>query len=114
MKHLADAETEFFVLNSNPDFCEVDGAVIPFDLYRNLKPERSAYSQNVFSRGAKVLKVSSIVQGVEGNQGAGVFSGVAEEAGDVEMVEGSDLLFVNSKGAVHHGHAVLMNSKTLK
>ena len=112
MKHLADAETEFYVLNVNPDFCDVDGAVIPFDIARTLEPEKSSYSPDVFSRGAKVLKVGSIVQGVQGNQGAGVYSGVAEEAGDVEMIEGSDLLFVNGMGAVHHGHAVLMNSKS--
>lgn len=111
MKHLADAETAFFVVNVNPDFCEVDGAVIPFDLVRNLEPERSSYSKDVFSRGAKVLKVGSIVRGVEGNAGAGVFSTVSEGAGNVELLEGSDLLIVNGKPAVHHGHLALMNSK---
>ncbi len=112
MKHLADAESGFVVLNISPDFCEVDGAVIPFDLVRDLTPERASYSKDVFSRGAKVLKVGSVVQGVEGNAGAGVFSAVAEETGDVEMVEGSQMLFVNGKAAVHHGHHVLMNSKS--
>jgi hypothetical protein len=78
MKHLADAESVFVVVNINPDFCEVDGSVIPFDIARDLSPERAAYSKDVFSRGARVLKVGSVVQGVEGNAGAGVFSSVAE------------------------------------
>ena len=112
MKHLADAESGFVVLNTSPDFCEVDGTVIPFDLVRDLTPERSDYSPDVFSRGAKVLKVGSIIQGVEGNAGAGVFSTVSEESGDVETLEGSELLFINGKAAVHHGHSVRMNSKS--
>jgi uncharacterized Zn-binding protein involved in type VI secretion len=28
------------------------------------------------------------------------------------MIEGSEMLFVNGKPAVHHGHRVLMNSKS--
>jgi hypothetical protein len=110
-KHIADAENEFVVTNINPDFCRVDGEVVAFDISQVLAKEKSDYSKNVFSRGARVLKVGSIIEGVVGDAGEGVLSGVATGEGHSITIEGSDLLFVNGKKTCHHGHKVLMNVK---
>ncbi len=77
-EHIADAEPTFKVLNIDPDMCFVNGAVVPFEIYRELPPELSDYSPNVNARGCKVLHVDSIVQGVIGNAGSGVISGVSQ------------------------------------
>jgi uncharacterized Zn-binding protein involved in type VI secretion len=112
LKHIADAESEFVVVNVNPDFCEVDGCVVGFDIHQELTKERADYSPDVFSRGGKVLHVGSIVKGVQGNAGKGIESGVSQGDGDVIVEEGSKLLFVNGKAVAHHGHRVTMNVKT--
>jgi hypothetical protein len=112
LRHFADKEAKFVVVNVTPDFCRVDGSVTAFDIKQELSSERANYSPDVFSRGGKVLHVGSIIRGVVGNAGEGVGSTVSQETGDVITTEGSKLLFVNGKGACHHGHEVLMNVKT--
>jgi hypothetical protein len=110
-KHIADAEDKFVVTNINPDFCCVDGAYVAFDISQVLVKEKADYSKDVFSRGGRVLKVGSVIEGVVGNAGEGVLSGVSVQAGHSITIEGSDLLFVNGKKTCHHGHKVLMNVK---
>lgn len=80
--HIADAEAEFTIVSITPDFCVVDGQTIPFDLVRTLAPERLGYAKKVNARGVPVLTIQSVVQGVVGNMGEGILSGVAQETGD--------------------------------
>lgn len=72
LKHVADAETKFVVVNVNPDFCKVDGKVVAFDISRDVSKEKTSYAQDLFARGEKVLPVGSVVKGVEGNAGEGI------------------------------------------
>ena len=88
-RHIADAESLWRVVNITPDFCRVNGVVVPFDIYKTLPPERSDYAKKVRARGEKVLHVASIVQGVIGNMGQGVKSGVSQGAGDTMIIEGA-------------------------
>lgn len=112
LRQFADKEALFAVINVTPDFCRVDGSVTAFDIKQVLSNERANYSPNVTSRGSKVLRVGSIIRGVEGNAGEGVGSTVSQGSGDVVTTEGSKILFVNGKAACHHGHQVEMNAKT--
>jgi uncharacterized Zn-binding protein involved in type VI secretion len=111
MKHIADKESAFFVYNVNPDFCRVHGAVKGFDIVQFLSQEKTAYSPNMTSRGARVLRVGSVVEAVKGNNGKGVRSTVARGTGDTIIIEGSDRLFVNGFPVCHDGHEVDMNVK---
>lgn len=109
-KHIADAEPTFKVLNIDPDMCFVNGAVVPFEIYRELPPELSDYSQNVHARGCKVLHVDSIVQGVIGNAGSGVISGVSQGAGNNIVLKGAQSVRVNGKLCARHNDLVGMNA----
>jgi hypothetical protein len=111
VKHIADAESEFKVVNITPDFCRVDGCVVPFDIKQDLSEERTEYAKDFFARGKRVLRLGSVVRGVEGNAGEGVISGVSQDDGDCVTAEGSDRLFVNGLPVCHHGHRVHMNVK---
>jgi hypothetical protein len=110
-RHIADAEAGFVVVNVNPDFCEVDGDVVPFDIYQMLSSENADYSPDVFARGAKVLKEGSVVRSVIGNAGAGILSGVSQGAGHSIMIEGTDHFTVNGKRVCRHDDHCLMNVK---
>ena len=108
-KHIADAEVQFMVVNVAPDFCIVGDQVVPFDIVSILPPERAAYSDTVFARHEKVLMVGSIVQGVSGNAGKGIRSGVSLGAGNVKVVAGSQTVFVESRAVARHGDLCEMN-----
>ena len=58
-KHIADAESDWRVCNISPDMCIVNGQVVPFEIYRELTPEKSNYASSVHARGCKVLHVDS-------------------------------------------------------
>lgn len=107
--HIADAEAQFMVINVAPDFCIVGDQVVPFDIVSILPPEKAAYSHTVFARDEKVLMVGSIVQGVRGNAGRGVRSGVSLGAGNVKVVAGSPTVFVESRAVARHGDLCEMN-----
>lgn len=111
MKHIVDAEAEFVVTNVNPNFCRVDGKVIPFEISQNLSEEKTEYSPSLLSRGEKVLYVGSVTKGVVGNAGEGVLSGVSQDDGHSIAIEGSERLFVHGKAVCHDGHQALMNVK---
>ncbi|MGJ7553605.1 PAAR-like domain-containing protein [Variovorax sp. RB3P1] len=108
-KHIADAEAQFMVVNVTPDFCIVGNQVIPFDIVAILPPEKAAYADSVFARGEKVLMIDSIVQGVTGNAGSGVRSGVSLGAGNVQVVSGAQTVFVESRAVARHGDLCEMN-----
>ncbi len=111
-RHIADAESTMVVLNVVPDFCDVDGKVVPFDISQKLDSEKAEYSPDTTARGEKVLHVGSVIRGVIGNAGAGVLSGVSEGSGDVVTVTGSEILFVNGKAVCRHDDEVEMNVET--
>ena len=112
LKHVADAESEFVVVNVTPDFCKVNGKVTPFDIHQKLMSEKAEYAPDFFSRGAKVLHEGSVIKAVVGNAGKGVLSGVSQGDGDSVMIEGARHLFVHGKAVSHHGHEAVMNVKT--
>jgi hypothetical protein len=112
-KHIADAESKFRVCNINPDFCKVNGKVVPFEITRELTPERAAYASTVKARGGcKVLHIDSINKGVVGNAGQGVSSGVSQGGGDTKIIEGSKSVKVEGKLCARHLDLCDMNVKT--
>lgn len=110
--HVADAESEFKVVNVTPDFCRVGDNVIPFDIYQDLVPEKSDYARKVLARGVQVLMVDSIVRGVVGNMGKGISSGVSLGSGDTVMIEGEKSVLVEGRAVVRDKHQCLMNVKS--
>ena len=111
-KHVADAESTWKVCNINPDMCIVNGQVVPFEIYRELTPEKSNYAHTVHARGCKVLKVDSIIKGVIGNMGKGVSSGVSQGGGDTKVVEGAKTVRVEGKLGARHQDLCDMNVKS--
>jgi hypothetical protein len=111
-RHIADAEAKFKVVNIAPDFCKVNGQVVPFDIYQELPPEKSSYAKQVNARGEKVLHVDSIVKGVIGNAGSGVSSGVSQGGGDTIIIEGASSVRVEGKLCARHLDLCQMNVKS--
>ena len=108
-RHIADAESAFKVVNISPDFCKVNGVVVPFDIYQVLPPEKADYARKVNARREKVLHVDSIVRGVIGNAGQGVASGVSQGSGDSIIIEGSKTVRVEGKLCARHLDLCQMN-----
>jgi hypothetical protein len=111
-RHIADAEATFLVVNITPDFCIVNGTVVPFDIHKELPPEKANYARKVKARGEKVLHVDSIVQGVIGNAGSGVSSGVSQGGGDTRIIEGAQTVHVEGQLVARHLDLCKMNVKT--
>jgi hypothetical protein len=109
--HGADAESVFVAINVTPDFCKVHKHVVPYDIWRDLSHEKENYASTVHGRGHKVLKVGSVVQGVVGDAGKGIISGVSQGHGNVRTIEGSATIHVEGKPLCRHGDVVLMNIK---
>ena len=108
-KHIADAESQFVVVNVTPDFCKVGKKVIPFDITQVLPPEKAAYAQTVFARGKQVLMIDSIIKGVKGNAGKGVLSGVSLGLGDTKIIQGCSTVHTEGRLTARHLDEVLMN-----
>ena len=108
-KHIADAEATFRAVNINPDMCFVNGTVVPFEIYRELPPELCDYSHDVYARGCMVLHVDSIIQGVIGDAGSGVISGVSQGAGNNQIRTGAPSVLVNGEQCARHNDLVGMN-----
>jgi hypothetical protein len=111
-RHIADAEAAWMVCNITPDFCRVNGAVVPFDIYKPLPPEKRNYAKTVRARGEKVLHLDSIIQGVIGNMGKGVKSSVSQGGGDTIIIEGSQTVRVEGQLCARHKDLCLMNVKS--
>lgn len=108
-KHIADAESQFVVVNVTPDFCKVGKKVIPFDISQVLQPEKSAYAKTVFARGKQVLMIDSVIKGVQGNAGKGVSSGVSLAKGDTLITQGASTVHTEGRLSARHLDEVLMN-----
>jgi hypothetical protein len=111
-RHIADAESEFHVLNITPDFCDVDGCVVPFDISQTLEPEKADYAPTLHARGVRVLHEKSVIRGVEGNEGRGVASTVSQGGGDVHMKQGTDHFLFEGKRVCRHLDLCQMNVKS--
>jgi hypothetical protein len=109
--HVADAEVGFRVLNVTPDFCEVDGQVVPFEIYRELPPERVNYAKAVRARGVPVLTIVSVVSGVIGNMGKGVFSTVSQKDGHTMLLQGVESVRAEGNPVCRDQHLCLLNGK---
>ena len=108
-KHIADAESTFKVLNIDPDMCFVNGTVVPFEIYRELPPEKSNYAHTVHARGCMVLHVDSVIQGVIGNAGEGIKSGVSVGKGHIQVIKGCGNVLVQKRRVARHLDPVEMN-----
>lgn len=108
-KHIADAESQFVVINVTPDFCKVGDDVIPFDICQVLEPEKAAYAKTVFARGKPVLMIDSVIKGVKGNAGKGVLSGVSLGRGDTQVTQGANTVHTEGRRTARHLDEVLMN-----
>lgn len=111
-RHLAIKKQQFKVISIGPDFCEVEGHIIPYDISRDLTAEKSNYSQETFAQGVPLLHVESVIQGVMGDMGAGIISGTSLQTGDVVLIEGHDNVLVEGSPVSRHLHQVLMNVKS--
>ena len=109
--HIADAESQFRIVNVTPDFCVVEGQTIPFDIFKDLTPERMGYAKKVNARGVPVLTIQSVVKGVVGNMGEGFMSGVSQEAGDSVVLRGVRNVRAEGSPVGRHLDVCLMNVK---
>lgn len=108
--HIADAEElPFQVINITPDFCIVEGKVVPFEIYQELAPEKRAYAQTVNARAVKVLTVGSVIRGTIGNTGAGVVSGRSKGVGHCVVREGEPTVKVEGQHVARNGSLCDMN-----
>lgn len=110
-RHIADAESEFRVVSITPDFCTVHGKVVPFEIFRDLTPQRFNYAQKVRARGVPVLTVDSVIAGVVGNMGKGVVSTVSQGSGDTIVIQGVDNVRAEGRAVCRDQDLCLMNGK---
>lgn len=109
-QHVKDKEGEFYAMNIAPDFCIVNGDIIAYDIARDLTHELD-YEHSMLTRSAPVLKRYSTIQGVDGNGGKGIHSGVSLEAGNNLAIQGSSTVLVKGQPVCRHWDFVLMNGK---
>ena len=109
--HIADAESKFFVLNVTPDFCKVGKNVVAFDPMQTLDLEEAGYSSTVTARSKNVLLTKSVIDGVQGNAGKGLQSGVSLGDGNVQITTGSATVLIQNRMTARDGDLCLMNVK---
>jgi hypothetical protein len=109
--HVADAEDEFYVLAISPDFCKVGNQVVPCFPMRKLPTEEADYATSVFARSEKILMVDTIVDGVKGNAGEGIKSGVSLANGHVKMLQGDATVLVEGRKAARHDDLCWINGQ---
>jgi hypothetical protein len=107
--HIVDKESDFVVVGINPDFCEVDGKIVPFDICRSAVHEQAGYAKAVRARGAKVVRVKAILDGVEGNAGKGIVSGVSLDDGCCEVIRGCTTVRAEGEPVARHDDLCWMN-----
>lgn len=94
VRELANKDSLPVAINVNPDICRVDGVLVPFDIARDLS-HAIKHSPDVTGQGVPLLFVTSVIQGVDGNQGQGLASGVAQSCGYVFVTGGAQQIFCN-------------------
>lgn len=108
-KHAANSESRFLAVSITPDFCQVGDHIVPFDIVRTLDHEHSAYTQQVFAASKKMLLIDSVLQGVEGNAGHGIRSGVSLTAGNCKILTGTSAVMVEGRAIARQGDLLDMN-----
>src|SRR5687767_5118066 len=108
--HIADGEEPFEVNSVTPDICEVDGAMVAFDITQTMSSEGPNYAHDTYARGERVLRVGSVVRGVKGNCGKGAVSGVSKGKGNNFAISGEKTVVWKKKPIVRHGELFVMNT----
>ncbi len=107
--HIADAESDFYIIAVGPDVCRVGKKIVAYEPSQKLNQEKSAYAKTVFARDEKVLMVDSIVKGLIGNAGKGIYSGVAAKKGHSKILPNKRTVWVEDKQAAADGDEVMLN-----
>jgi hypothetical protein len=107
-KHIADKEAKFVAVSTPPDFCKVGNQVVPFDISRKLD-KAMVHATKVFARGVPVLRITDIIQGVDGDAGQGVISGTSKGGGDVLIKTGADNVYAEKLLVARHQSICEMN-----
>lgn len=110
-KHVANRESLWVAVNIEPDWCEVDDDVIPFDISQSLDSELTHYAKTVFARREPVVMRDSVLKGTNGNTGDGVNSEVSGDDGHGWVKEGSPTVFAEGRPLSRHLDKVFMNCK---
>jgi uncharacterized protein DUF922/uncharacterized protein DUF4150 len=108
-KQIANKLSRPVAVCKNPDICRVDGALVPFDISRDLS-HSVKHSPNVNAQGAPVIHVDSVIQGVDGNKGEGVASGVSQGDGHVIVKTGAPNVITNGRCTARHMSECEMNT----
>jgi len=109
--HIADKESKIVIVSISPDFCIVGESVVPFDIARSVVNEQKRYATTVRARGERVLLVSSVVDGVEGNAGKGIISGVSLDQGCSKIITGSSTVLAEDAKVARHNDLCVMNGR---
>src|SRR5690242_16103737 len=109
MKEIANKLSRPIAVSRDPDICRVRGKLVAFDISRDLS-HAIEYSPNVNANGAPVLHVDSVIQGVDGNEGQGVSSGVSQGDGHVVVTTGAPNVNTNGRAMARHMSEVEMNT----
>ncbi len=89
--------------------CRVGKNIVAFKPMQILSSEESAFSTSVFAPDEKILLLKSVIDGVKGNAGKGLMSGVAVKSGHVEIKEGSNTVIIEDRLAARDGDEADMN-----
>ncbi len=82
--------------------------MVPFDIICDLS-KATTFSRNVIANSKNTLTVTHRIQGVVGNAGEGIESGVSQLAGEVVLTNGSPTVIISGKSSVRDGDECLMN-----
>ena len=107
-KHIADKESKFVAVSLSPDFCRVGKDIIPFDISRKLG-HAAVHATKVFARGVEVVRITDVIQGVDGDAGQGVISGTSKGGGDVIIKTGADNVYAQGLLVARHHSLCEMN-----
>ena len=109
--HIADAEQAFFVMAVTPDMCKVGKHIVAFKPMQYLPPEEKNYATTVFTRDEKVLMIQSVIDGMKGNAGKGIKSGVSGKDGHTKVTEGCATVIIEDRLSARDGDEVCMNQR---
>lgn len=107
-KHIGHDTNEWKTVTIEPDYCNVGGTV-PFDSYATLD-NSLVCSPDVIARGTEVYRQGDLYQGTQSNAGAGIHSGVSQDAAQVRFLEGNSGVVVNNLPVIEQGRHALINT----
>ena len=107
--HVADAEEDFYIIAITPDMCKVGKKTVAYEPSQKLVNEKSQYSKKVFARDVPTLMVGSVVQGLLGNAGKGVHSGVSGKQGHSQILKNDRTVWIEDRQVAAHTDLAIMN-----